>query len=273
MTAGHADDGRGHTVPPVVVASGCEAPGDATTRWPVARRVVGLDGCRDGWVAVHLVDGTVADVEVVATVADAWRRTVPDAVGIDIPVGLHDTPVRAADAAARAVLGRRAATVFSAPPRSVVDAYVAGTVTSHAQATALAVTRTGRGMSVQAWGLVAKVAEVDAVVAAGTPVAEVHPEVAFVDLAGGPVARKTSWAGVEHRRALLAGVGLVLPSAFDGADRVAPDDVADAAVCAWVADGVASADGSTRTLPSVATEHDRGRPTVVVSRRPRPTSP
>jgi predicted RNase H-like nuclease len=233
------------------------------------RRVLGLDGCRDGWVAVTLEEGRVCDVEVVADLGAALAGGPHDAVGVDIPIGLTDGPVREADRAARALLGRRASSVFSAPPRGVLDAFVAGTVTTHAEATAVAVATTGKGMSVQAWGLVPKVAEVDALVAAGVELAEVHPEVAFAALAGAPVERKTSWGGLERRRELLLARGIELPATFHGADRCAPDDVLDAAVCAYVADGLASADGTIVTLPPSATEHDGGRPIVVTARRGR----
>jgi predicted RNase H-like nuclease len=231
-------------------------------------RAIGADGCRGGWVVVTLVGGRVDEVEVVDRLGPALAAARPDAVGIDMPIGLTDVPTREADRAARALLGRRASSVFSAPLRVVVDAYVAGEVTTHAAATALAVATTGKGMSVQAWGLVPKVAEVDAVIAAGWEAAEVHPEAAFATLAGSPVERKTSWAGLERRRELLRGCGLELPSDFPGAARCAPDDVLDAAVCAYVADGIASAEGSVRTLPATPTELDRGRPIVITVRRP-----
>jgi predicted RNase H-like nuclease len=239
-----------------------------TTRATDGQRAVGADGCRGGWVVVTLDGGRVHEVEVVAALGPALEVRRPRAVGIDMPIGLTDGPVRAADRAARAQLGRRASSVFSAPPRAVIDAYVAGEVTTHAAATALAVATTGRGMSIQAWGLVPKVAEVDALIAGGSEAAEVHPEVAFAVLAGRPLPRKTSWAGLERRRELLRAHGIDLPVTFAGADRCAPDDVLDAAVCAYVAGGLAAADGSIRTLPEPATEHDRGRPIVVTIRRP-----
>jgi predicted RNase H-like nuclease len=227
----------------------------------VDRRVIGLDGCPDGWVAVELRDGAVSDVAVVGHVADVLDGS-HDAVGIDIPVGLLDVPVRDADAHARRVLGRRASTVFSTPPRVVVDLVAADPGVSHAEASALAVAATGAGISIQAFRLLPRIVEVDGAVAAGAAVLEVHPEVAFAHLAGRPLARKTSWAGLEQRRTLLTSAGVHLPADFDGADRCAPDDVLDAAVCALTADLVAGA-GDHVTLPPVPTQLDRGRPVVI----------
>lgn len=227
----------------------------------MTRRVVGLDGCRDGWVAVELVEGAVAAVAVVPRAGDVLDGS-HDAAAVDMPIGLLDVAVRDADAAARAVLGRRSATVFSTPPREVADLVAGDPQVTHAEATALAAASTGRGISVQAFRLLPKVLEVDVLVAGGVDVLEVHPEVAFAHLAGAPLPRKTSWAGLEARRVILATAGAVLPASFDGAERCAPDDVLDAAVCAVTADLVASG-GRVTTLPDPPTQLARGRPVVI----------
>ncbi|WP_052668324.1 DUF429 domain-containing protein [Nitriliruptor alkaliphilus] len=233
----------------------------------MTRRVVGLDGCREGWVAVELVDGAVAAVTVVPRAVDILDGS-HEAAAVDIPIGLLDVAVRDADAAARAVLGRRAATVFSAPPRAVVDLVAGAPGVSHAEATALAADTTGVGVSIQAFRLLPKVIEIDAIVAGGAEVLEVHPEVAFAHLAGEALPRKTSWAGSEARRAILTAAGVVLPASFPGAERCAPDDVLDAAVCAVTADRVASG-GSVTTLPDPPTQFLGGRPVVIHAPAPR----
>jgi predicted RNase H-like nuclease len=233
----------------------------------VTRRVVGLDGCRDGWVAVELVDGTVVDVAVVPRAADVLDGS-HDAAAVDIPIGLLDVAVRGADAAARAVLGRRSATVFSTPPRVVADLVAGDPAVPHVEATALAVATTGVGVSIQAFRLLPKVIEVDAIVAGGVDVLEVHPEVAFAHLVGEPLPRKTAWAGLEARRETLTAAGVVLPASFPGAERCAPDDVLDAAVCALTADLVASC-GPVTTLPDPPSQFARGRPVVIHAPSPR----
>lgn len=230
---------------------------------------VGLDGCPDGWVTVALdADGRVEDVTVVGSADEALTRWPAATVGIDIPIGLVDG-ARQADAAARALLGwPRSSSVFSAPPRRVVDAWERGEVTTHAEATSLAVATTGKGISQQAWRILPKIAEVDEVAASpdGGRLLEVHPEVAFRTLADAPVARKTSWEGMEHRRALLADRGIDLPGTFDGADRCAPDDVVDAAVVAWVAAGRTAE--ALVPLPAQPDQRDHDRPIVIWTRRP-----
>lgn len=228
------------------------------------RRVLGLDGCRAGWVAAHLVDGQLTGIEVVEELQGLLATTTPAAVGVDMPVGLIDA-ARDADRAARAGLPGRASSVFSTPPRAVVDGWRRGELTTHAAASARAREVTGAGLSQQAWRLVPRIAEVDLLIAAGHDLREVHPELAFRVLAGEHLPRKRTWGGIEARRAVLAGVGVVLPPRFVGDELAAPDDVVDAAVCAWVADGLAGA-RTTITFPAVPTQHDRGRPIVITAR-------
>jgi predicted RNase H-like nuclease len=233
----------------------------------VTRRALGLDGCPDGWVAVLLADAAVDRVAVLPDVESARAWGAAAAVGVDMPIGLLDIEPREADTAARARLPGRAASIFSAPPRTVVEAYAADPALTYADANGLARARSGRGISQQTWRLVPRILEVDRAVEAGARLLEVHPEVAFAELAGGrPLPRKTSWAGLAQRRTWLARLGLHLPDDFDGARRCAPHDVVDAAVVAWVADGAAAGE-ELRSYPSRPTQRDRGRPIVIHARR------
>lgn len=231
---------------------------------PSPRIVLGLDGCPKGWVAVTLHDGAVHDVRVVDAIEDALAASGPSEVGIDMPVGLVDG-ARDTDAAARAELPGRAAVVFSTAARAVVEGYVDGSLTSHAAATARSVEVTGVGLSQQAWRLVPKMAEVERVCAAGRALTEVHPELAFATVRGGPLPRKRSWPGLMLRRALLAELGIDLPTRFDRDTDAAPDDVVDAAVCAWVADGLASG-APVRRVPAATSQRAHGRPIVITVR-------
>lgn len=230
------------------------------------RVALGLDGCPDGWVAVTLQDGAVVDVRVVARIVEALEHSRPSSVGIDMPVGLVDGP-RDTDGAARALLPGRASSVFSTAPRAVVAGWVDGSITTHAEATARSAAISGVGLSQQAWRLVPKMAEVEALVADGAALTEVHPELAFATVAGAPLPRKRSWPGVMLRRELLAGLGIDLPARFPGDVGAAPDDVVDAAVCAWVADGIASG-APVRHVPERTVQEAHGRPIVITIRMP-----
>lgn len=230
------------------------------------RRVLGADGASGGWVVVVLVDGEVDEVVRASSLANAISDAGPlAAAAVDMPIGLVDEPRRDAEVAARAMLPGRGSTVFGVPCRTVVEAWRDGRVTDHAGATALQREVTGSGLSIQSWGLVPRIAEVDALLADHPGLLEVHPETAFRALDGAPLPRKTSWSGLARRRELLATVGVTLPTTFPGGGEVAPDDVVDAAAVAWVADGWPHA---TRTLPPEPTQWDGDRAAVMTVRDP-----
>jgi predicted RNase H-like nuclease len=196
------------------------------------KRVIGVDACKKGWV------GVTSDLRGYfgRTIDELVALATPDGhlelVAIDIPIGLPTSGPRQADLLARAVVGKRASSVFSTPIRAAL------TAATHAEATAMSVKATGKGVSQQAYALAAKILEVDAwAKSARHRCVEVHPEVSFATMAGHPLNHsKVTWAGSEERRRLLADVGIVLPSELGLAGRMAgADDVLDAAAACWTA--------------------------------------
>ena len=209
--------------------------------------VTGIDGCRSGWIAVTLSgSGVLAGSGVprggvrARTAATLDGLGIEGITGIDMPLGLLAEGWRAADAAARALLGRRGAAVFAIPPRPVWAA------PDYASANRRCRELTGRGMSAQAWGLRKKLLEADRFRPSHADLLhEVHPELSFAALAGAPLAQtKHSAAGLARRRALLAAAGIVLPSRVAGAGE---DDLLDAAAVAWSARRIAA--GTACVLP------------------------
>src|SRR5215472_18200731 len=163
--------------------------------------VTGIDGCRGGWIAVTL-DGPRASARTAATLD--LLGIGGGVVGIDMPLGLLPAGWRTADALARRALGRRGASVFAIPPRPVLAA------PDYATANRLCRELTGKGLSVQAWGLRSRLLEADRF-RRGSPdrLFEVHPELSFAELRGGPLPdTKHSAAGLAARRALLRGAGI-----------------------------------------------------------------
>ncbi|HET6954260.1 MAG TPA: DUF429 domain-containing protein [Acidimicrobiales bacterium] len=213
------------------------------------RRVVGVDGCRGGWVGVVLGGGAPPRaVFGPAIVALMDRVGEVAAVAVDMPLHLSDRPwPRPCDVETRRFLGARRHTLFVVPPRA---AYAAAT---YAEACAVARAATGKAPSRQAWALGPKIAEVEAWHRARPgEVHEVHPETSFAVMAGGPLAtRKATPEGVAERRAALAAAGIALP---DGLGRrgtgAAEDDVLDAAAAAWSARRIAA--GAARAFGAVA---------------------
>lgn len=109
-------------------------------------RVLGVDGCRAGWVVAGAADGPVVVPAFVDVLALAGDDSI---VGVDIPIGLAEAGPRACDMEARRLLGRgRGSSVFPAPSRSSLA------WSTWADAT---------GMSRQTFNILAKVREVDAV--------------------------------------------------------------------------------------------------------------
>lgn len=214
-------------------------------------RVLGVDGCKTGWIGIALSDeapavppraycaARISDLE-----AEAGQDGPLAAIGIDIPIGLADAGRREADLLARKAAGPRWSSVFLTPVRAALAErdYVA----------AAGVNRrlTGDGISRQAFALREKILEVDQWIRdARCRVVEVHPEVSFAELAGTHLrTRKPTWAGMTERRRLLAGAGIAVPDDLGLAgERAAVDDVLDAAVVAWTASRVAR--GLARSLP------------------------
>ena len=178
----------------------------------------------------------VLSIEVVAHVADVFERVRAGhlvAVGLDMPIGLPDAGPRACDDLTRARLGPRRSSVFPTPPRPLLGC------ADHAEACARGRAIDGRGISIQAFNLLAKIAEVDDAIDPhlAEQVVEAHPESAFAEIAGAPLlTTKRTVAGRAERLALLAdrfpGSDVLLTARAQGA---AADDVLDAAAAAWSA--------------------------------------
>lgn len=194
--------------------------------------VAGVDGYRKGWVAVSLDPSGDVEVSTHAAFAEvlSLRARV---IAIDIPIDPPGLGSRAADAGARAFVGSgRASSVFQTPPRAALEAR------TFAEASEIARTITGKGISQQAFALGRKILEVHALADVDERVIEMHPEVSFCELAGTHVLEsKHTPEGLERRRALLADAGIKLPGAVPGVPEA---DLLDAAVGAWTAARYAS---------------------------------
>ncbi len=200
--------------------------------------LVGVDGCRAGWVVV--VDGAAGgpgrtrvlvlpDVQAVLGLGAA-------VVGIDIPLGLPDSGPRACDVAARARLGPRRSSVFPAPVRAVLGA------ADHPDALRRSNGASGRGLSVQAWNLVPRIEDADRWIGPSDAVFEVHPELSFATMAGAPLGtRKRDAAGRQERLdLLLTGFPDVAGQLAARPAGCAADDVLDAYAVLWTVRRIAA---------------------------------
>lgn len=204
-----------------------------TTPTPLA--VLGVDGCRGGWIGVRWSEGGPTSVHVASTIGALVQEAGRvDVVAIDIPLALPEQGGRAAEREARRRLPGRASTVFNSPAASAVDA------TEYAEANRLNREATGRGLSRQSFGLFPAIRDVRDWLATHPDVVvhEVHPESSFAELAGEPlVERKKLAEGAARRRALLASEGIVLPTTPPRG--AALDDLLDAGAAVWTARRIA----------------------------------
>lgn len=212
-----------------------------------------MDGCPGGWVGLAL-DPDRFRLYTAATLIGLLQAVVVHGpvgtVGVDIPIGLPDDGPRQADLLAARLLGPRRSSIFVTPVRAAL------TESDYATAVLVNRGRTGNGFSRQAYGLRAKVLEVDALVRdpptplpIDGPLLEVHPELSFATMAGAPMLHgKKTWAGAVERQARLAEQGIVIGARLGpNPGRAGVDDVLDAAAAAWTARR--HRDGVARSLP------------------------
>lgn len=174
----------------------------------MSEHVVGIDGCRGGWLVCRIAVVTTALdlIAVVPRVRDVLNRE-PSAshIAIDIPIGLPEVGCsRQVDREARRLLtSTRASSVFPAPPRELLKQQ------TYSEANAYSRARCGKGISRQAHAIFPKIDEIDEIM---TPdlqarMFEVHPELCFWGLAGAPMQHsKKTPAGYEERRRILSQV-------------------------------------------------------------------
>lgn len=228
----------------------------------VSAPVLGVDACKAGWVGAILEPGAPRPRIAVAATIDALVEAVRQSlaiqvVAVDIPIGLPDSTLRQADGLARKMLRGKASSIFTTLTRA---AYAEPT-----RAAADPVNRalTGQGVGAQAFGLRAKILEVDAWVRSRPTVRvlEAHPELCFATMTGAPIAAgKKTDEGRAARLAALREAGLASPSVLSG-NGYAADDVLDACAAAWTA--ARWVDGEARPLPDPPETFSDGIPAAI----------
>ncbi|MER8485569.1 DUF429 domain-containing protein [Mesorhizobium sp. M1322] len=245
--------------------------------------VVGVDGCRAGWIAVRRDPGSTprnpgaapsaAVFPSFAALLDALP--VDATVAVDMPIGLPDLSQqggRGPEALVRPLLGSRQSSVFAIPSRAALYAHTDGFTSieawyaAHRQASevAKATSDPPRGISIQAFGIFAKIREIDAVLIARpelrSRVFESHPEVAFCRLNGNramclpkKIKGAVNPAGMAERKALLCRHGYIRGFLDRTPPRgAAADDFLDAAVMMLIAGRIASGEAKPFPDPPLA---------------------
>lgn len=209
-------------------------------------RVVGVDGCRGGWLAA-VADETVVTWHVLATFGEVLDLAEGDPVGVDMPLlPLPDEGERRrSDLVAREFLGPARSSIFWTPPASALARWRDDPVHP-----------LGIGVSIQTWNLLPKIAELADCGASG--LLEVHPECSFRAMAPAMVfASKKTAAGRRQRLAALT-TWARLPPVTAVPARVV-EDALDATAVAWTV--ARHAGGAARTLPA---DPAPGEPVITV---------
>ncbi|MGE0601552.1 MAG: DUF429 domain-containing protein [Dehalococcoidia bacterium] len=222
-------------------------------------KVVGVDGCKAGWLAACLeTDTNSLSFKTHRSFAELVDDYSADTfITVDIPIGLCDGP-RGCDVQARKMLGPRKNSVFPATCRAVLAC------STYEQARAASLAATGKSLSAQAFAISGKIKEVDDLMSPALQerIREVHPEVCFTGLAGAPMFfyKRDSAGYAERQSSLLSALpGVELPGQFAAGRHlkgVAADDLLDAVVAAWSASRVAN--GSAQVLPDIVETDARG---------------
>ena len=125
-------------------------------------RAWGIDGCRAGWLAVSIDAAGKRGFTIVERITQL--AALDDAtVFIDIPIGLPDSGYRGCDLAARRLLKGAQSRVFLGLRRPLLD-YLNDYKAANAWAK-----RDGKGLAKQAFNILPKIAEIDALMASFMP--------------------------------------------------------------------------------------------------------
>lgn len=223
--------------------------------------VLGVDGCRGGWIAVRWADSVSHHFCRSFAEVIAMDATV---IAVDMPIGFPQGSGREAERDVRQRLGERQSSVFSVPSRAAVMC----ADYREACAANLAASDPPRKVSKQIFHIFPKMREIDGIM---TPelqsrVVEVHPELAFWAMNGEAslalpkkVRGQPHAPGLELRKALLARAGFPLaglPAATYRRADVGADDLIDACACAWSAKRIA--EGRAVSFPADPPRDARG---------------
>lgn len=220
---------------------------------------VGIDGCRNGWIAAIIREGRL-ELQKFFDWKELTCQISFDACLVDMMIGLQgdDRQIRP-DSAARTILKGRTATVFPAPCRKAVY----GATKEERLAFNTQVLHKKFGSSTDA--IIPKIREVDEFLqrnpAYKNVILESHPEVCFARLKGNVLRTdKHGWAGIQERLAVLADYfpGLTGEWIYFWSKKLKcrEDDILDAVCLAVVANLMLQ--GRTEVIPRVPMADDTG---------------
>jgi predicted RNase H-like nuclease len=200
-------------------------------------RLAGIDGCKDGWVAVIADAGNLASARLLhlSDLVAFLNREAIDFALIDMPIGFVDGPQqRDVETAMRAFLPGKSSSVFNTPCRMALGE------PTYFDASFVNEQALGKRLPKQSFALFPKMREVDLSVrlVGQTRLREGHPEVSFAAMNGNPVlSKKREVAGQSDRAALLHAAGIPAEAMLQAKPKgkIGSDDILDAAALLWSA--------------------------------------
>lgn len=188
--------------------------------WVESERLLGVDACKAGWVGLALT-GLNSGAIVAGTIDELVEMADADGplavVAIDIPIGLPDRGQRQADVLAKG-RGHPDLVGVHDPTRAALDSPDHRTASARKSRASQGGDLPSSDPNCARWS--------GGFARPTIAVVEVHPEVSFAELADAPLTvRKSTWAGAECRRQLLADAGVLLAGDLGEAGRrVTVDD-------------------------------------------------
>ncbi|UVE51968.1 DUF429 domain-containing protein (plasmid) [Haloferax larsenii] len=154
------------------------------------------DGC---WVVVEATDEPIVTTE--PSIFNVWQRHGERAdiqsILVDIPIGLPESGTRACDNAAKEFLSSRSSTVFTIPPRNVVETDDYETARKC----------NDNSLGSQSWWLFPRILEVDVFLqenaAARNKIYESHPEICYASMSEGKISPRSDVDGIVDRVEIL----------------------------------------------------------------------
>lgn len=215
--------------------------------------VCGIDGCRKGWIVIcKALESPHFFWQLCGHAMEFFHLTpFPSVIAIDIPIGLPERGSRICDVEARKLLGpSRRASIFPAPIRAILNAK------NYKEACRIRFRIEQKKLSLQTWGIVPKVKEVDGIMRKNlqfqNTIREVHPEVSFYFLnrARPMKFNKKTVKGFKERYALLKPIfapWLDTVLSFRNELGSTRNDILDAFVALWSAERISQ--GNPISLP------------------------
>jgi predicted RNase H-like nuclease len=150
--------------------------------------VVGVDGCKKGWLGIKISSSKEWEIEVFEKFYPLWEKYQKASfILVDMPIGLKndDPEERHCDKEARKKLGpKRGSSVFRVPCRPTI--YFYNKDIEYGEVVDFNKRLIGIGLSKQTVGIIPKIREIDEFMTkepeARTVIREVHPEICFWSL-------------------------------------------------------------------------------------------